>query len=90
MITLIVFLPLIAALIAGLGGRWIGNFAAKLVTTGALFLSAAVSWWLFKEILTGDQIGYVQPVATWIVSGELTARSPDTNHGATCSSQPPL
>ncbi len=73
MLQLVVFPPLIAALIAGLGGRLIGNYAAKLITTGALFFSAAISWWLFKEILTGDQAGYVQPVATWIVSGELTA-----------------
>jgi NADH-quinone oxidoreductase subunit L len=34
---LIVFLPLLAAVIAGLFGRWIGAFASKLLTTGALF-----------------------------------------------------
>ena len=34
---LMVFLPLIAAIIAGLGGRWIGTTASKIVTTGALF-----------------------------------------------------
>ena len=41
-IKLIVFLPLIAALIAGLGGRWIGATAAKVVTTGALMIGAIV------------------------------------------------
>ena len=40
MIQLIVFLPLLAAIIAGLGGRVIGNVPAKLITTGALFASA--------------------------------------------------
>ena len=38
MVQLIVFLPLLAAIVAGLGNRAIGNTAAKLVTTGALFL----------------------------------------------------
>ena len=32
-VQLIVFLPLVAALVAGLGNRMIGNAAAKLVTT---------------------------------------------------------
>ena len=36
-VQLIVFLPLLAAIVAGLGNRMIGNFAAKLITTGALF-----------------------------------------------------
>ena len=35
---LIVFLPLLAAIVAGLGGPWIGKTAAKAVTTGALFV----------------------------------------------------
>ena len=47
MVQLIVFLPLIAAIVAGLGGRWIGNFAAKLITTGALCVGAALSWPIF-------------------------------------------
>ena len=42
-IKLIVFLPLLAALIAGLGNRMIGNVAAKVVTTAALFISCALS-----------------------------------------------
>ena len=71
MIQLVVFPSLIAAIIVGLGSRLIGNLAAKLITTGALLFSAIVSWWLFKEILVGDQSGYVQPVAAWILSGEL-------------------
>ena len=41
-VQLIVFLPLVAALVAGLGNRMIGNTAAKAVTTGALFVSAAL------------------------------------------------
>jgi len=40
MIQLLVFLPLVAALVAGLGNRMIGDVAAKGVTTAALFVSA--------------------------------------------------
>ena len=43
-VLLIVFLPLIAAIIAGLGGPWIGKTAAKVITTGALFIGALLSW----------------------------------------------
>ena len=68
----IVFLPLIAAIIAGLGGRWIGNFAAKLITTGALFIGAVLSWWILIGYLTGDT-PYVAPIVTWIASGDLVA-----------------
>ena len=46
-IKLIVFLPLLAAMIAGLGGRLIGKLPAKLVTTGALFASCLLSWPIF-------------------------------------------
>src|SRR5919107_6189978 len=72
MVQLIVFLPLLAAIIAGLGNRMIGNFAAKLVTTGALFVGMALSWPIFINFLTGDyQGGFVEPVFTWIASDGL-------------------
>lgn len=70
-IQLIVFLPLIAAIIAGLGGRWIGPFASKLVTTGALFVGAALSWPIFFSYLAGDAQAQVVPVLNWIQSGDL-------------------
>src|SRR5919107_197761 len=72
MVQLIVFLPLLAAIIAGLGNRMIGNFAAKLVTTGALFVGMALSWPIFINFLTGDYQGsFVEPVFTWIASDGL-------------------
>ena len=43
----IVFLPLIAAIVAGFGGRWIGRTAAKSITTGALFAGAFLSGPIF-------------------------------------------
>jgi NADH-quinone oxidoreductase subunit L len=66
----IVFLPLIAAIVAGLGGPWIGKTAAKVVTTGALMIGAVLSWCIFIGYLTGDT-SYSAPVMTWIASGDL-------------------
>ncbi len=69
---LIVFLPLVAAIIAGLFGRWIGAFAAKIVTTGALFIAAALSWPIFLAFVAGGAESQVVPVAEWIRSGDFS------------------
>ena len=71
MIQLLVFLPLVAALIAGLGNRAIGDVAAKSVTTGALFVSAALSWVVFLDTGLGHGAAYTLPVLDWIDSGDL-------------------
>ncbi len=73
MISLIVLFPLLAAIIAGLGNRIIGNVPAKIVTTGALFASCALSWPIFLSFVTGDAVPYVEPVFTWIRSGSFDA-----------------
>ncbi len=70
-ITFIVFLPLLAALVAGLGGRIIGKLPAKLVTTGALFISCMLSWPIFLEFVMGGGEAQVVPVLDWIRSGSL-------------------
>ncbi len=71
-ILLIVFAPLLASIIAGLGNRKLGNVAAKSVTTGALFLSAALSWPIFIGFLNGTQTAEVVPVLTWVQSGGMS------------------
>ena len=71
MIQAIVFLPLIAAIVAGLGGRWIGAFAAKLITTAALFAGAALSWPIFLGFALGHSTAWVAHVAPWFTSGDL-------------------
>ena len=45
---------------------------AKIVTTGALFASCALSWPVFIGFLSGTSSAEVVPVLTWIVSGDLT------------------
>jgi len=71
MIQALVFLPLLAALVAGLGGRIIGNMAAKVVTTGALFASCALAWPIFLAFLSGANEAQVVPVLDWIRSGDM-------------------
>ncbi|HVL30102.1 MAG TPA: NADH-quinone oxidoreductase subunit L, partial [Sphingomicrobium sp.] len=68
---LIVFLPLLAAIIAGLGGRVIGKTASKLVTTAALMIGAVLSWPILFQFMTGAAEAQVVPVFEWIRSGDL-------------------
>lgn len=71
-IIFIVFLPLLAAVVAGLGGRAIGKVPAKIVTTGALFVSCLLSWPIFLSFVWGGAEAQVVPVLNWIRSGTLT------------------
>ncbi|MBX3562113.1 MAG: NADH-quinone oxidoreductase subunit L [Sphingomonas sp.] len=71
MVQAIVFLPLLAAIIAGLGGRFIGKTAAKLVTTGALFVGMGLSWPIFIGFMTGTEESALHPVLAFIHSGDL-------------------
>jgi len=71
MIVALVFLPLLAAVIAGFGNRMIGNVPAKLITTGALFTSCALAWPIFFGFLSGASTAQVVPVLHWIGSGDL-------------------
>ena len=68
---LIVFLPLLAAIVAGLGGPWIGKTASKVVTTGALMIGAVLSWPIFFQYIGGSVQPTVVPVLDWIRSGDL-------------------
>ncbi len=71
-LVVIVFLPLVAAIVAGLGGPWIGKTAAKAITTGALFIGALLSWPIFFQFIAGTAQPTVVPVLEWIRSGTLT------------------
>ena len=68
--TAIVFLPLLGALIAGLGGRIIGKRPSELVTTAFLLIAAVLSWVVFVQVGFGHETHRVQ-VLRWITSGEL-------------------
>ncbi|MCM8730174.1 NADH-quinone oxidoreductase subunit L [Hephaestia sp. GCM10023244] len=70
-IHLIVFLPLLAAVVAGLGNRLIGDVAAKAVTTGALFIACVLSWPILFSYMAGTASATVVPVSEWINSGAM-------------------
>ncbi|HTZ34403.1 MAG TPA: NADH-quinone oxidoreductase subunit L [Stellaceae bacterium] len=68
MAALVVFLPLLAAAIAGFFGRVIGDRGAQLVTCGALLLSALFGILVFRDIM-GHSAPQIDTLATWIVAG---------------------
>lgn len=72
MIQLIVFLPLLAAVLAGLANKSFGSTLPKVLTTGALFVSCALSWPIFLAFVAGDAQAYVAPVLLWMQSGTMT------------------
>jgi NADH-quinone oxidoreductase subunit L len=70
LVILAVFLPLAAAILAGLFGRWLGDRGAQLVTCGALCLAALCSIFLFNAVaIEGHK--EVQTLFTWIDTGDL-------------------
>ena len=74
MIILLVFLPLLTALVGGLGAKIIGKMPAKAITTGGLFVSAGLSWVIFLDFWLGNAAGYTVPVLDWIESGALSVQ----------------
>jgi NADH-quinone oxidoreductase subunit L len=68
----IVFLPIIGSAIAGLFGRVIGARPSELITTGLLFVSAALSLVAFNDVaIEGHK--YIIPILPWIHSGAFVA-----------------
>jgi len=63
----IVFLPLLGSAIAGLFGRVLGARLSELVTTGLLFVSAALSVLAFYDVAIQGH-NYIIPILPWIHS----------------------
>src|SRR5579872_1315322 len=70
MYDLIVFLPLIGFLIAGLIGNQIGPRPSEIVTTGLLGLSGILAWIAFFRVGVGGADAHVI-VANWFTVGKL-------------------
>ena len=67
--TILLFAPLVGAVIAGFGHGVIGDKAAQISTTGLLFLSALLSWVVFLSF--DGQTESIQ-ILRWIESGTLS------------------
>ncbi|KAF0114315.1 MAG: NADH-quinone oxidoreductase subunit L [Rhodobacteraceae bacterium] len=68
MATIILFAPLIGAIICGFGWRLIGERAGQVITTAMVFLAAALSWYIFLTF-NGETQQIV--LMRWIESGTL-------------------
>ncbi|HWU04316.1 MAG TPA: NADH-quinone oxidoreductase subunit L [Novosphingobium sp.] len=71
-ILFIVFVPLLAAIVAGLGNKSLGKVPAKVITTAGLFIACLLSWSIFIPFLTGSAEAAVVPVLKWVQSGDLS------------------
>ncbi|MAU54035.1 MAG: NADH-quinone oxidoreductase subunit L [Roseovarius sp.] len=70
MYKVILFGPLLGAIIAGFGWRVIGDKGAQWLTTGLLFLSMVLSWVVF---LQGAEESQAVHILDWVQSGTLYA-----------------
>ena len=68
MYALAIFLPLLGAAIAGLGGRYIKASGAQLITCGAMVLAAAIGCLILFEVALGGRAVTVE-LLPWISSG---------------------
>jgi len=68
MATIILFAPLIGAIICGFGWRLIGEKAGQVIATALIFLAAALSWQIF---LTFDGETQRIVIMRWIESGTM-------------------
>ncbi|KPD12541.1 NADH-quinone oxidoreductase subunit L [Phaeobacter sp. 11ANDIMAR09] len=66
--TILLFAPLVGALICGFGHKYIGEKAAMVTATGLLFLSALLSWIVF---ISFDGVTRSIEILTWVQSGSL-------------------
>ena len=67
---IILFAPLIGALIGGFGWRIIGEKGAQLITTGLLFLAAVLSWIVFLS-LDANETQHLT-ILRWVESGTFS------------------
>ena len=71
LVTIILYGPLIGAVVAGLFGRRIGNVASQTVTTGFLMLSAVLSWVVFSQWTWGGLEPFTLTYAPFIQVGNF-------------------
>jgi NADH-quinone oxidoreductase subunit L len=71
LLIVLVFGPLLSAAVAGLSGRRIGNTASMAITTGLLFVSCAIGWTTFYEVIWGNWGRFTIELAPFINVGDF-------------------
>ena len=67
---LILFLPLIASIISGFFGKYIGDRSSEIVTSALVSISALLSINVLYEVIVNQYVSNIV-IATWINSGSL-------------------
>lgn len=70
MYALIVFLPLIAAIIAGFGGRWLGDKGSQFITCIFVTSTAIFAWFIFIQVMNGATPRVID-LMSWINSADF-------------------
>ncbi|EJL21481.1 proton-translocating NADH-quinone oxidoreductase, chain L [Caulobacter sp. AP07] len=73
LVTIIVFAPLLAAIVAGLFGRRIGDVASQAITTGGLILACALSWYVFGQWTWGHLEAFTVDLLPFIHVGNFVS-----------------
>ena len=66
----IIFLPLIASIISGFFGRYIGDRNSEILTSALVSISALLSIYVFYQVIVNQYEENIV-IATWISSGSL-------------------
>ncbi|WP_425996061.1 NADH-quinone oxidoreductase subunit L [Caulobacter sp. DWR1-3-2b1] len=72
-VTIILFAPLLAAIIAGLFGRRIGDVASQAITTGALVMACGLSWYTFSQWTWGHMQAFTVTLLPFIHIGDFVS-----------------
>ena len=72
-VSLLVFAPLLGAIVAGLFGRRIGDVASQSVTTGLLLAACALAWTTFVGMTWGGWEPFTVALAPFIHVGKFVA-----------------
>ncbi|KRA65103.1 NADH:ubiquinone oxidoreductase subunit L [Caulobacter sp. Root655] len=73
LVTIIVFAPLLAAIVAGLFGRRIGDIASQAITTGGLILACVLSWYVFSQWTWGHLEAFTVDLLPFIHVGNFVS-----------------
>jgi NADH-quinone oxidoreductase subunit L len=71
LVTVAVFAPIVGAAIVGGLGRFLGNIVSQAITTGLLFLSCALSWYVFGQHTWGHMADFTVKILDFINIGDF-------------------